>query len=303
MKNSFGEKLKYPIRAISLKEGTDNFLSRLGKIASPPKKIYVRGALPKKESIAVAVVGARKCSDYGKEAAYSIAKDLASSGIIVVSGMAVGIDSFAHKGAIDAGGKTIAVLGTGIDEESLYPKENIRLARKIAEYGGAVISEFLPGTPGFKQNFPKRNRIIVGLSQAVLVVEARLKSGSLITAKIAKDENKKVFAIPGSIYWQNSKGTNLLIRNGAKLIRSARDILSDLGLENVAKKKENKNSPLGENSLADKVLSLLKENSQMEFDQIIKKMGLPPNKISPILSLLEAEGEIKSLGRKFQAIN
>lgn len=201
----------------------------LKEIKYPPQILYYRGELPVKE-ICFAVVGTRTCSAYGKELALKIAGDLAEAGLTIVSGLAYGIDSFAHEAAIERGGKTIAVLGTGLDEKSIYPQPNLALAQRIIETGGALISEYPAGTPGSRVSFPKRNRIISGLCLGVLIVEAKERSGSLITARWARKQMKKVFAVPGQVHSPNSKGCHYLIKHGAKLVESAEDILKELNI-------------------------------------------------------------------------
>jgi DNA processing protein len=204
----------------------------LRKIKNPPKVLYYEGRIEPKE-MCLAIVGTRKFSSYGKQTALKIAGDIADSGLTIVSGLAPGIDTFVHIAAVERKKRTIAVLGTGLDEKSIYPKENINLARKIVELGGCLISEYPPGTPGSKITFPQRNRIVSGLSLGVFVVEAKIRSGSLITAREAISQNRKIFALPGSIYSLNSQGTNSLIKKGAKLVETAEDILQELNLNNL----------------------------------------------------------------------
>ncbi len=201
----------------------------LKKIPNPPKILYIKGEFLKNEKY-FAVVGTRHCSDYGKKIALSIAKDLSKAGFIIVSGMAIGIDTFAHKGVLEEKRRTIAVLGTGIDEKSIYPRENIAIAKKILENKGCLISEYPPGTKGTRSSFPQRNRIIAGLSLGVLIVEANFGSGALITAKWAEKYRRKIFAVPGSINSPNSKGCHFLIKQGVKLVENSDDILKKLSL-------------------------------------------------------------------------
>ena len=204
-----------------------SYPSYLREIADPPVTLYVRGDwqgcfdLP-----AVAVIGSRMCSTYGENAAEMLSRDLASRGICIISGLARGIDTAAHKGAMRGGGKTIAVMGTGID--AVYPKENTRLVREILDSGGAIVSQFPLGTPPLKDNFPYRNRIISGLSLGVLIVEATERSGSLITARLATEQNREVMAVPGNITSRNSFGTNYLIKAGAKLVQQWQDVVAEL---------------------------------------------------------------------------
>ena len=204
-----------------------SYPSYLREIADPPITLYVRGDWQSCfEQPGVAVIGSRMCSTYGENASEMLSRDLASRGICIISGLARGIDTAAHKGAIRAGGKTIAVLGTGID--AVYPKENTRLVREILDAGGAVVSQFPLGTPPLKDNFPYRNRIISGLSLGVLIIEATERSGSLITARLATEQNREVMAVPGNITSRNSFGTNYLIKAGAKLVQQWQDVVAEL---------------------------------------------------------------------------
>lgn len=208
--------------------GDDDYPEYLSQIYAPPLVLYYYGALPPMGAQAVAVVGSRGASGYGRNVAYNLSKDLASAGITIVSGMARGIDSCAHKGALEAGAPTVAVLGCGADY--IYPPENKELYHKITDCG-AVISEFYPGTMPQKQFFPARNRIIAGLCAGTLAVEARSSSGALITTDSALRENRTVYAIPGNINSELSLGTNKLIQKGAVCVTCAKDILDDLGVD------------------------------------------------------------------------
>jgi DNA processing protein len=284
------------IKKISIED--ENYPKRLKEIKDPPKILYYLGEI-KSEEDCFAIVGARKCTNYGKEITYRIASDLAELGLTIVSGFAPGIDTMAHRAAIEVGKRTIAVLGTGIDEKSIYPKSNLKLIDKILENGGVIISEFEPGTHGTKYTFPQRNRIISGLSLGVLIVEARMQSGALITASYAKEQGRKVFAVPGSIFSQASKGCHFLIKNGAKLVESAEDILKELGIRKLeVGKKEIKGKTPEENL----ILEVLKEGA-LDIEKIIEKTKLPPSKVASILSILEIEGKIKNLGGNIYAIS
>ena len=201
---------------------SENFPEQLRTLFLPPFVLYYYGSLPREEEPSLAVIGARNCSVYGEEIAESFSRELATAGIRIVSGMARGIDGAAQRAAINAGGAAYAVLGSGVDV--CYPKENKRLYEQLKEQGG-VISEELPGTPPVSWNFPKRNRIISGLSDAVFVVEARKNSGSLITVSYALEQGKEIYAIPGRIYEKLAEGTNLLIQEGAYLVAEPEDIL------------------------------------------------------------------------------
>ena len=201
----------------------------LKQIQDPPKVLFYKGNLVN-HNFCFAIVGTRQCSTYGKQIVSEITKDLIKSDITIVSGLAPGIDTCAHTTTIRQNKKTIAILGTGIDEKSIYPKENIGLAREIIKNNGCLISEYPPGSRGTRFSFPKRNRIISGLSNGVLVIEAKEKSGSLITANYAFSQKKKVFAIPGSIYCRNSSGPHVLIKRGAQLVDNSNDILQEYNL-------------------------------------------------------------------------
>jgi DNA processing protein len=205
----------------------------LRQIDDPPITLYVRGDWQAcLEQPCVGVIGSRNCSTYGKNSSEMLARELAARGITIVSGLARGIDTSAHRGAIEAKGRTIGVLGTGLD--SIYPKENTRLAEEILDKGGALFTQFPLGTPPLKDNFPYRNRIISGLSLGVLIVEASERSGSLITARLAMEQNREVMAVPGNITSGNSFGTNYLIKAGAKLVQQWQDVVAELPSEIAA---------------------------------------------------------------------
>ncbi len=202
---------------------------RLREIADAPPVLYVRGALPVRDEPAVAVVGTRRPTDYGRRVTTDLCAALSGRGITVVSGLALGIDSRAHKSTLDAGGRTVAVLGNGLD--TVYPRENLRLAERIVAEGGAVVSEFALGVRPEASNFPRRNRIISGLTLGTLIIEAGETSGTRWTVYHALEQNREIFCVPGSIYSETSKLTNRLIREGAKLVSSVNDILVEIGLD------------------------------------------------------------------------
>jgi len=284
------------IKTISIDD--KNYPEVLKKIPNAPKVLYIRGKINPKE-IFFAVVGTRWCSDYGKRATLEITGDLCESGLTIVSGLAPGIDTISHKAVLEKEKKTIAVLGTGLDEKSIYPKENIRLANEIIEKGGALISEYPPGTRGTRFTFPQRNRIVSGLSLGVLVAEAKEKSGALNTALWAKKQEKPVFVVPGPIYSSNSKGCHYLIKKGAKLVESANDILKDLG---ILQKFKEKKYVLGDTNEENLILGALKEES-LTVDKIIEKTNLPAAKVISIISILEIKNKIKNLGGNNYAIS
>ena len=214
------------IKEIYINSG--DYLERLRNIYDPPKKLYVLGNFKILKEKAIAIVGSRKATEYGKKVAFQISQELTKENINIVSGLAIGIDTYAHLGAISIQNQasTIAVLGSGIDE--MYPKENTELARKIIQTGGCIVSEYPLGTKPNKINFPQRNRIISGLSEGVVVVEASEKSGSLITAEFGIEQGKEIFAVPGNIDNPLSKGTNQLIMDGAKMVLSSKEILEEI---------------------------------------------------------------------------
>ena len=285
------------IKTINIQD--KNYPKLLKEIKDPPEILYVRGEILPDDSF-FAVVGTRMASSYGKQVALEIAGDLAEAGLTIVSGMAPGIDTFCHQAALERKKRTIAVLGTGVDEKSIYPQSNLKLAEKILKTGGALISEYPPGTPGSKFTFPQRNRIISGLSLGVLVVEAKQKSGALITAHHAFSQNRKVFAVPGPIHSSNSKGPHYLIKKGAKLAENANDILRELNLPfpRFHLGKEIKGENEGENL----ILGVLKEGA-LDVDKIIEKTNLPASKVASTLAILEIKGKVRNLGGNIYAIS
>ena len=230
--------------------------------------------------------------------ALEIAGDLAEAGLTIVSGLAPGIDTFAHQATVERNKRAIAVLGTGVDEKSIYPQSNLKLAQKILETGGCLISEYPPGTRGTQFTFPQRNRIISGISLGVLVVEAKQKSGALITANWARSQGRKVFAIPGPIHSSNSKGCHYLIKNGAKLVENANDILKELNLP----LKELSSFYEGENEEESLILKALKEEA-LYIDRIIEKTKLSAATVASTLAILEIKNKVRNLGGNIYAIS
>ena len=286
----------------------------LREIADPPITLYVRGdwqtcfELP-----CVAVIGSRQCSTYGANASEMIARDLASRGIGIVSGLARGIDTAAHRGAIAGKGRTIAVLGTGLD--GVYPRENTRLVNEIIDSGGAVVTQFPLGTPPLKDNFPYRNRIISGLCLGVLIVEASERSGSLITARLATEQNREVMAVPGNITSRNSFGTNYLIKAGAKLVQQWQDVVAELPSEIAAAilppkiddEKQNVNGKKAETIPADltdnerKIWPLLSADEPVHIDQLLEASGLSFGELNTALVGLDMRDVIRALPGKHYA--
>lgn len=267
----------------------------------PPFVLYCAGKVEALKGPAVSVVGARKPSPYGRAVAEKLARELASRGIVIVSGLARGIDSIAHWGALE-GGKTVAVLGSGL--ENIYPRENRRLFEKIIERG-AVISEFPAKSPPLGFHFPIRNRIISGLSLALVVVEATRRSGSLISARMALEQNREVMAVPGNITSDLSQGTNWLIKTGAKLIECWEDVAEELPSplkeELLSQKKEEKKRPISLNPQEEKVFSLLKPDSLAHIDELIEGSDLSVSEVLSVSLNLELKGLIvQRPGKYFQ---
>lgn len=261
----------------------------LKETATPPEQLFIRGEIPLRLSM-LAIVGSRKPTRYGMEVTEKLIRELAvCAELCIVSGLAVGIDAIAHKTALACGLKTVGVLGSGIDCVSFFPQENWGLSEKIIEAGGAVISEYPAGTPAMAHRFPERNRIIAGMSQGIVVVEAKERSGALITARLALEENREVFAVPGSIFSLYSAGPNRLIQRGAKLITSAEDILDEL---NIPVKKADTAEKLEGN---EKLLwELLVEETSV--DELVQKTAFSARDALIILSMLELKQCAKKVG-------
>ena len=266
------------------------------EIPDPPTLLYVKGRVELLNARALAIVGARNATAQGELNAAQFARELSRGGLTVVSGLALGCDAAAHAGALDGPGSTIAVIGTGADR--IYPPRNGELARRIAEHG-AIVSEFPLGTPALRENFPRRNRIISGLSRGVLVVEAAARSGTLITARLAGDQGREVFAIPGSIHSPLSKGCHQLIRQGAKLVDDARDILSELQPEvALAPPATPESTSGGESALLDAM-----GFDPVGIDLIAQHTGLTADTLSAMLLSLELESRVAVLpDGRFQRI-
>ncbi len=269
---------------------SSQFPPKLQEIPDLPKQLYIEGELPDPSThIYLAVVGPRKHSDYGKRICEDIIRGLQGQPIVIVSGLALGIDAIAHKTALEVGLPTIAVPGSGLAPKSIYPKSNFSLARAIVDAGGALVSEFEPDFEATPWSFPKRNRIVAGLSDAVLVVEANENSGALITAKLALGYNRDVLAVPGSVYVEQCKGTNNLIAKGAYVVTSGRDIISHFNLEKEETATQASFEMFREDEIA--VLRLLKEPQTKNY--IYEKSGLSISDCSIVLSTLELKGVIK----------
>jgi DNA processing protein len=257
------------------------FPSLLRELHDPPSTLYVRGDVAALAVPGVAVVGARSCSAYGAQVARSVARDLATARVVVVSGLARGVDGEAHRGALEGGGQTVAVLGCGIDRD--YPRSHAELARRIAA-SGAVVSEYPPGVEPAPWRFPARNRIIAGLSLATVVVEARERSGALITADFALELGRDVFAVPGEITSGLSAGTNDLLRQGAAPLTSVRDVLDALGIESTSV------APTSAVSDAAAALLALLGDGASGMDELVRTSGLSSAEVAAALVELELAG-------------
>lgn len=288
-------RIDYPKIAIN----DEQYPAQLREIAQPPKALYIRGHIPKNKP-SVAVVGTRHCTPYGHRATDSIVRGLVRAGVVIVSGMANGIDTEAHKAALSAGGETIAVLGSGIDESVLYPQGNKMLAREIEKHG-AVISEFDPYAKSETYYFPQRNRIISGLSLGVVVIEAKQKSGALITSNFALEQNREVFAVPGSIHWETSVGPNNLIKQGAKCVTCAEEILEEL---NIPFAEETPRIWAGRTPAEEKILSVLSrtQGAPLHIDAIVQETNLSPQEVSSTLTAMELEDMLKNLGGDYYVL-
>lgn len=266
----------------------------LKQIYDPPFILYYRGDLEALNGFLLAVVGARKYSPYGAQATEKLTRELSLNNLTITSGLALGIDTLAHSAAIEAGGKTVAVLGSGLDQQNIYPSQNRYLADKIQTHGGLILSEYPIGTMPLKHHFPQRNRIISGLSNATLVVEAAEKSGALITAFHALEQNREVFAVPGSIYSGSSEGTNRLIAMGAKLVTNAKDIIETLNLAEAASYIENKKVIPDTNE--EKIILAGLSYEPIHIDELKQLTKLDTSIINSTLTIMEMKGMVKNLG-------
>ncbi len=278
----------------SIRELTfDEYPPLLKEIHSPPKALYIRGELPGNEYTFLTIVGSRRYSDYGKEAVEMLIESLKGLPVVIVSGLAFGIDAIAHRAAIKHGLKTIAIPGSGLSSQIIYPASNKKLATEILEHGGALISPFEESMTAAPWMFPVRNRVMAGISHATLVVEAEIKSGTLITSKHATDFNRDVFAIPGSIFSNQSAGPHMLIRLGATPITRGKDLIEALGF-----KVDDKRTALDYSKLSPEEMRVIETlETPLSRDNLYEKIDLEPSVINSLISLLEIKGFIaESLG-------
>lgn len=274
-----------------LVKGWPGYPPQLAPLARAPYLLYLRGDAALLNARGVAVVGTRRASEYGQRAARMLAGDLARAGLNIVSGLAAGIDTHAHQAALEQGGITVAVLGCGLDQA--YPPENRGLMERIAQVG-VVLSEFAPGVPPLAKNFPARNRIISGLSMATLVVEAGIKSGAVITAKMALDQGRDVFAVPGEIFRTSARGSNQLIVDGAGLAHSAEDILCALDLMHVAEENAARRELPADPAEAALLAALTEE--ALHIDDLARGAGQPVAEVARCLTLMEMKGMVRYVG-------
>lgn len=269
----------------------EEYPNRLREIDQPPPILYIRGEYLQDDLFAVAIVGTRKVTAYGRQVTEEIASFLAMNGITVISGLARGVDAIAHQTALKVGGRTIGILGSGVDK--IYPPEHRGLAEQMMGRG-ALISDYAVGTPPDASNFPPRNRIISGLSLAVVVIEAAETSGALITAEFAAEQGREIFAVPGSILAPQSKGTNKLIQNGALPLLTPDDLMQALDLTRIGEHKSARKI-LPADEVEAKVLSVL-SSEPLHVDEIRNQAGLPIEKISATLALMELKGMVRQVG-------
>ncbi|MDO8481727.1 MAG: DNA-processing protein DprA [bacterium] len=257
------------------------------EIPDPPKQLYVRGNLPGHENKWLTVVGSRAMSSYGRQACEHLLGGLKGYPIVIVSGLAYGVDATAHKSALEAGLTTVAVPGSGLDWNVLYPRANVGLAREILKSGGALLSEFEPDLKAADYTFPQRNRIMVGLSQATLVIEAKERSGSLITARLTAEYNRDLLVVPGSIFSAESRGTHQFLKLGATPVTEPGDILRALGIKFEEKKKISSKDLNEEEARVMKIIS-----DPCSRDELIRALGLPISEANILLSTMEIKGLI-----------
>ncbi len=261
------------------------------EIPQPPKTLYMRGKLPSKDLVYLAVVGSRKYTSYGKDMCEKLIHGLKGYPIVIVSGLALGIDSIAHRAALDSNLITVSFPGSGLDNNVLHPRTNIKLAQEIVDNGGCLLSELEPSWKATLYSFPQRNRLMAGIAKAVLIVEAEEKSGTLITARMALDYNRDVLAVPGSALSSNSKGTNRLIRQGATPITDSDELLEALGFEINENEKNSDDKYIDCSKEELKIIELLREPK--ERDELIRESNMDIAKANALLSIMEIKDLIK----------
>ena len=278
----------FPIRRLNKKE----FPASLLEIPQPPEKLFIRGELPGPDTKLLCVVGSRRYTNSGKEACEKLIAGLRGYDVAIVSGLAIGIDSIAHQAAINTGLKTIAVLGSGMGVEAIHPVAHVGLAKKILDCGGCLLSEYESDFKATLWSFPQRNRISAGLSCAVLIIEAEIKSGTLITSRLATDYNKDVLTVPGNIFSKTSEGPHLLIRLGAAPITKPEELIEALGFKNKNEAPRNLELEYAECSPEEKsVIKILREPT--DRDELLRSLKMPVGQANAVLSVMELKGLIK----------
>jgi DNA processing protein len=269
---------------------SSNYLQIIGTISNSPKKLYFTGKLPERRITTVAIVGSRKPTAYGREVTYQLSHDLAKLGIVIISGMALGVDGIAHRAALDAGGTTIAVLANGVD--IIYPAAHRNLAKDILAAKGVIISEYEPGVQARDFQFLERNRIVSGLSDAIIITEAAARSGTLSTAMHAIEQGREVFVVPGNITSPLSAGCNQLIKQGAHPITCVEDVLEVIAPQSIQKQSI---LPLGNNAIESKIIELL-QSGVRDGDELQTLLKITTSEFSTALTMMEISGIIKALG-------
>lgn len=310
--------------AVAVPFNDPGYPSLLKNIYDPPAILFVRGQLPKTERLTLAIVGSRKPTNYGRRAVSTLVEPLADSGVVIVSGLAYGIDTLVHEATLRASGTTLAILGAGVDDENIFPATNRGLAKKIIENNGAIISEFPIGTTPMKQNFPIRNRVIAGLCHGTLIVEAAKTSGSLITARAALEDGRELFAVPGPIDCESSEGTNQLIKTGAHVVTEPEDVLSILGMtlnlpsppgrgvggegvhgkgaEGEGMQRRGVEADIVPGSPAEAEILKLLSTEPIHIDDLARATNKKIPEISHVLTLMEMKGSTRHVGGLFYTL-
>lgn len=292
----FGLLEKHQVQAVTVLDA--HYPSMLKQIYDPPAVLFYRGLLPLDGTLLLAVVGSRHPTSYGERVVEELVPPVVHAQVGIVSGLALGIDAFAHRAALTCGGLTFGVLGSGVDDDNIYPSHHRHLASEIIARGGAILSEFPIGTHPMKQHFPFRNRVIAGLCHGTLVIEAAEKSGSLITAREALENGRDVFAVPGPIFSLVSKGTNDLLKHGAVPTTSAKDMLEHLGIEEstVESSTPTPAPPPSFDNAEEKTLYEELGTEPMHIDELVRASGLAASVVTGTLSLMEIKGIVKHVG-------
>ena len=287
------------LKAVCLDD--EDYPSNLKELSDSPAVFYYKGILSSDyDNWSISIVGTRKITSYGRQATRAIVEGLLQYNIPIISGLALGVDGYAHRVCVEKHRRTIAVLGSGLDK--IYPLSHTRLAEKIIEEGGLTMSEFAPGIPGYKSNFPYRNRVIAGFSKAVAVIEADISSGSLITAKAALEYGRDVFSLPGPIFSSQSRGTNLLIRQGAIPLTSYEDIIEYLNIKRVSLHRQAR-EVIPDNEQEAAVIDVLKNENSLHVDDIARKTNLPVNEINSLLISMQLKGKVVNTSGMYYALS